>query len=980
MHKIIFDQVETGWHNALPLGNGRMGAMVFFRDNTIHLALNHYDCYYQNLYTRRKQTEKVPGERYRQLCEIAENARHQKEVERSHYNQTLRPETGKKRPQFEGTSHPMGGEVLFGLSEEMRGAKTNLQLIIEKAAVVFTAEKGENKVTMTICVPPDAEGVLIQAEQSKSGLYEQADLILPSARGLDQYPVEWGVEGESKWMHTTLYHEDDHSQAFAPETALTVPGSKAAAGALSLSVLGTVFSASASVRPDRGMAFQENKHILEDAKVLLTGHERFWNEYWRSHVKLPDDFLETLWYLHLYLIGCHSGRGGKYFEQACGLSGLWDIRRPCNWGSMWYWDVNIEEAFWQTYAANHLELAEEFCEGYLKHAEKIRAYTKEVYGIDDGWAIDYPHNLYNCIQPWCALFLWNYYAYSLDRTFLEEKAYPVFLKQISFVEQIAKREADGTWHMDPDISPEQGPLTRDSVITIASIRQMARYALQAAHILDRPQEEKDRIETLLAHLPAYPLTEDKKRWKDSYLAPDDLPLRHPSILMPIFPAEEITKDSGDAVWNTAFETLRYAASHTELGVFGFGWIAAAAARMGAGGSALRILYEQGIDLCIHSNGMGYEETERWFNHCIMTKIPVYWPAMTEPSGGIVGAVDEMLLQSVNGVIEVFPALPDGTDPLLPKKEGYLQYDKDRYGVYPVWEDCSFDGLLAQGGVIVSAQRRHGKTVWMKLESPHGGRLVCRIPGSLSKSGSEERLERKMEPGEVLELGKKEPEREEGCRGCERVQMREAAGNHRRIFLGENKLTAYYKAVDAFVCSFGFANDRRPQWTAYVFDFGQNQQQKTYDNSYRSETCEMGGHVMTFTGPRPWDDREYRPDRGYGFARREGLAIRDRDVDDDLRRDFVEGEAENEFWMELPKGKYDLLVISGDEEEMSQTAVDLPQYGTRAGGAVMESGRYQCVTIPFVHTEDGIFRVRLRTGEGKRWKLNALFLNKDYVLV
>lgn len=252
MHKIIFDQVETGWHNALPLGNGRMGAMVFFRDNTIHLALNHYDCYYQNLYTRRKQTEKVPGERYRQLCEIAENARHQKEVERSHYNQTLRPETGKKRPQFEGTSHPMGGEVLFGLSEEMRGAKTNLQLIIEKAAVVFTAEKGENKVTMTICVPPDAEGVLIQAEQSKSGLYEQADLILPSARGLDQYPVEWGMEGESKWMHTTLYHEDDHSQAFAPETALTVPGSKAAAGALSLSVLGTVFSASASVRPDRG--------------------------------------------------------------------------------------------------------------------------------------------------------------------------------------------------------------------------------------------------------------------------------------------------------------------------------------------------------------------------------------------------------------------------------------------------------------------------------------------------------------------------------------------------------------------------------------------------------------------------------------------------------------------------------------------------------------------------------------------------------
>lgn len=978
MHKIVFDQVETGWHNALPLGNGRMGAMVFFRDNTLHLALNHYDCYYQNLYVRRKREEKTPGERYRELCEIAEESRRQPEVERTSYNQTLRPNAGGKRPQFEGTSHPMGGEVLFRLSEEMRGAKTNLQLLIEEARVVFSAENGRKKVKMVICVPSDAQGVLAFAEQSEAGLYESADLVLPSTRGLDPYPVEWGAEGDSKWMHTTLYHTDDHSAAFTPETVLTVSGSEAAEGKLSMGMLGTTFAAAASVRPRRGMGFSENRHILEEKAALIEGHEKEWAEYWKSNIKIPDYFMETLWYLHLYLIGCHSGRGAMYFEQACGLSGLWDIRRPCNWGSMWYWDVNIEEAFWQTYTANHLELAKEFCDGYLKHEEKIKQYTKEVYGIDDGWAIDYPHNLYNCIQPWCALFLWNYYAYSLDSEFLERSAYPVFLKQIAFVEQIAKRGKDGKWHIDPDISPEQGPVTRDSVITIASIRQMARYALCAADILNRPQEEKDRIQTLLKHLPEYCLTEDKTRWKDSALAPDSLPLRHPSILMPMFPAEEITEDSSDAIWNTAWETLRYASSHTELGVFGFGWIAAAAARMKAGGSALRILYEQGIDLCIHSNGMGYEETERWFNHCIMTKIPVYWPAMTEPSGGIVGAIDEMLLQSVNGVIEVFPALPDGTDPLLPKKEGYLSYDKERYGEYPAWKDCEFDGLLAKGGIQVSAQRRNGKTVWMELKSLQGGHAVWNLPGSLTKSGRTERMEKDLKQGEVLTFGKKESRKEE--KRTETVQMREAAGNHRRIFLGEDKLTAYYKAVDSFVCSFGFANDRRPQWTAYVFDFGQNQANKTYDNAYHSETCEMGGHVMTFTGPRPWGTDPYRPDRGYGFARGEGLLVRDRDVDDDLRRDFVEGEAENEFWMELPKGKYDLLLISGDEEECSQTAVDLPQYGTKAGGRVMEAGRYQCVTLPFVHTEDGIFRVRFQTEKGKKWKINALFLNKDYVFV
>ena len=46
MHQIVFRDVANGWHNALPIGNGRMGAMVFFQDHALHIALNHYDCYY----------------------------------------------------------------------------------------------------------------------------------------------------------------------------------------------------------------------------------------------------------------------------------------------------------------------------------------------------------------------------------------------------------------------------------------------------------------------------------------------------------------------------------------------------------------------------------------------------------------------------------------------------------------------------------------------------------------------------------------------------------------------------------------------------------------------------------------------------------------------------------------------------------------------------------------------------------------------
>ena len=118
------------------------------------------------------------------------------------------------------------------------------------------------------------------------------------------------------------------------------------------------------------------------------------------------------------------------------------------------------------------------------------------------------------------------------------------------------------------------------------------------------------IARLLQEMPEYARTKDGSRWKDSPLVQDEIFLRHPSVLMPVFPAEEVHMESPRQEREAAENTIRYASENTEAGTFGFEWIAAAAARMGAGESALRILYENGLDLMTHSNGLGYEESER----------------------------------------------------------------------------------------------------------------------------------------------------------------------------------------------------------------------------------------------------------------------------------------------------------------------------------------------------------------------------------
>ena len=104
------------------------------------------------------------------------------------------------------------------------------------------------------------------------------------------------------------------------------------------------------------------------------------------------------------------------------------------------------------------------------------------------------------------------------------------------------------------------------------------------------------------------------------------------------------------------------------------------------------------------------------------------------------------------------------------------------------------------------------------------------------------------------------------------------------------------------------------------------------------------------------------------------------VPDSMRRDFAEGAGDAVFGVELPAGKYDILVVSGDEEEPSVTDISVPQCGVCLPGEEMDAGEYQCRIIPVMHREDGILRIALSTGKGRKWKMNAVFINKQYMLL
>lgn len=773
---------RTDWNEALGQGNGVFGAMSFFKDNKTVCAMNHYEVYYtmhqrysQKYLEKLKHGEIDFGESksLEELREIAlASIRDNASEEYLNYQRVIWPQTAvKKRPQhFRGTGHPATGEVWTHFSDEFKDAKnTRLELDIESAKLHFEVESvGENKksVRMNQIVLSDADAVFTEYEQSEENCIEAITLYYPERRGQKLLDHAFTQKDESAFACTARFYptgEDEekylpfeftvcvklsgalgHSEIHDDRIVIHLDSAEKSFSAITAVQTKLTTSGRKTLSPCCSMASRIEKRI-EKHKAE---HERHWKElYKKSGINIPDKFLERLWYYNLYLLECCSGRDGKRKDQASGLNGLWDIKQPTIWGSLWYWDVNIQASYWPVYTANRMDLAKAFNDGFLSYKPFAEKRARDYYKMP-GVAMDYPHIFYNCMWPWCAQFLWWYYEYTCDRKFLKDSAYPMFVDILKFAMAVSQRDENGKVVIFPDVSPEQGPLTKNSVITIASLKYLAEITLKAAEILKVNDETTDEIREFLNAMPEYKtdvFANYGEILRDSELAPAGIKLRHPSILMPIFPVGEITMRSSDEKRALAERTLNFAEDNTELGVFGYGWLSCAASRLGKGDTAIRLLYEKGLDLILRSNGMGAEETERFINHCCVDKPPYYYPFMMECIGETTAAVNEMLMQSVDGIISVFPAVPKGEREVM-RDANTLIHDK---ASYPAWDDCSFENLLAKGGFLVSAKRCDKKTKLVRIESLYGGE--CRI----YTDGLPENWQISDEDGQRLFIGRRD---------------------------------------------------------------------------------------------------------------------------------------------------------------------------------------------------------------------------------
>ena len=143
MHRVVFQNRENNWQNALPLGNGCFGAMAFYKDNALSLPMNHYEVYYNiekdvlpsDILASSPQCG-TPGADH---CATHERALRNlpKDGEPFYYYRLDKEKPPKYATAGFSGSYPSTGEMQYVFAPSLKGKNSELSLTVEDATVLL---------------------------------------------------------------------------------------------------------------------------------------------------------------------------------------------------------------------------------------------------------------------------------------------------------------------------------------------------------------------------------------------------------------------------------------------------------------------------------------------------------------------------------------------------------------------------------------------------------------------------------------------------------------------------------------------------------------------------------------------------------------------------------------------------------------------------------------------------------------------------
>jgi len=451
----------------------------------------------------------------------------------------------------------------------------------------------------------------------------------------------------------------------------------------------------------------------------------------RLHRYLDDngvdpDLEEMMFQMGRYLLVSCSRPGGL----PANLQGLWNDKNNPMWASDYHNNINLQMNYWAAESTNLSLCQEPLVDFVLAQAEPCRIATRKAFGpATRGWTARTSQNIFGGnawewnipASAWYATHLFEHYAFSRDRNYLRDKAYPVLKEICQMWEDRLKRLPDGTLVIPNGWSPEHGPREDGVMHDQQLIWELFQDYLEAAGDLNVDSDYRKRVADMQSHLAPNKIGRwgQLQEWQRDLDDPADRH-RHTSHLFALFPGRQISVARTPDLARAARVSLLARSGDTDDGparkpyafrnmpndsIYGWvwAWRCAMWARLGDAERA-RIMV-QGKMGNSYANLMG-------------SNVPYFWNAglrgqeliQLDNSFGITGAMTEMLLQSHAGEVTLLPALPKA------------------------WSaKGSFTGLKARGDYSVDCTWTDGQVTDLRIhagKNAKAGPVTVRINGEL----------------------------------------------------------------------------------------------------------------------------------------------------------------------------------------------------------------------------------------------------------
>ena len=738
--KLWYDEPASIWVEALPVGNGRLGAMVFGGPERERLQLNE-----ETVWAGQPNTNANPAvepdaiDNIRQLIFDGKYRAAQDMVDAKIFHRTNH-----------GMSYQSVGDLYLDFPGHEEYADYYRDLDISEAVASVAYKVGDVEFNREVISSFADDVVAINLTASQKGqitfdasissphrkqtvAVEGNDIVLRGVTGNQE-----GLEGKVNFVtRVRIVHKGGN--LVASESSLTLTG---ADQAMVLVSTATDFIDYKTLGAD---ADKKASDLLAAASVkafnsMKKAHAAQYKGYFdrvsldlgttpaalaTTDVRVKDfatvddpQLVELYFQFGRYLLICSSQPGG----QPANLQGIWADGLNPAWDSKYTTNINVEMNYWPAEIGNLSELHEPFIQMVKEVAQTGAETAKTMYGAR-GWVLHHNTDIWRITGPvdfaasgmwptggaWFCRHLWEHYLHTGDLAFLKE-IYPVMKGAAEFFVDFMVAEPEHGWMViAPSNSPENAFMRDPGDVTVCAgttmdnqmVSELFTNIITAAGILGDDSGFAQTLADLKEKMAPMQIGRHAQlqEWMYDWDDPNDHH-RHVSHLYGLFPGNQISPLRTPELFAAARNSLEYRGDPATG--WSMGWKVCLWARLLDGNRAYKLITDQ----LSPAGSTGFWGKGGTYPNLF----DAHPPFQIDGNFGCAAGIAEMMLQSHDGAVHILPSVPER------------------------WTDGQVTGLVARGGFVVDIQWKDGKVAEVKVKSQLGGNLRLRSADALVMKG------------------------------------------------------------------------------------------------------------------------------------------------------------------------------------------------------------------------------------------------------